>query len=116
MKKFKKLLMIGMVVVMAMAFTACGGGAESNPVVTPELYAELSDASWGDMTFEEMEEFLGVEGVVDEDSTESWGEGYLVVDFPGPDDSSVLHVLYQDDGTGEMKACSLSVTGQLQSE
>lgn len=116
MKKFKKLLIVSMIVVMAMAFTACGGGAASDPVVTPEKYAELQDASWGEMTLEEMEEFLGVDGVVDEEDTESWGDGYLVVNFPGPDDESKLCVLYKDNGTGEMTAASLSVTGQLLTE
>lgn len=119
MKKFKKLLMVGVTAAVAMTLTACGGSSEAggesvaDPVITPEIYAELEAAAWGDMTFEEMEEFLGVKGVVDEEGTESWGEGYLVADFPGPDDESRVHVLYKEDADGEMTACSLSPTGQL---
>lgn len=119
MKKFKKLLVVGMVAVVAMTFTACGGNSEGggeiadDAVVTPDMYAELEAAEWGEMTFEEMEEFLGVKGVIDEEGTASWGEGYLVADFPGPDEESSVHVLYKDDGSGEITACSLSPTGQL---
>lgn len=119
MKRFKKLLMVGVTAAVAMTLTACGGSGEAggesaaDPVVTPEMYAELEAAAWDDMTFEEMEEFLGVEGVVDEGGTASWGEGYLVADFPGPDDESSVHVLYKENAEGEMNACSLSPTGQL---
>ena len=66
------------------------------------------------MSPEEMEQFLGVKYVEDEESTKDWGDGYLVVDFPGPDDDSRLHVLFKDEeGDGNMTATSMSPTGQL---
>ena len=60
-----------------------------------------------------MEEFLGVKYVVNEESTEDWGEGYLVVDFPGPDEESSLRVLFKADDTGKFTPSSLSANGQL---
>ena len=60
-----------------------------------------------------MEEFLGVKYVVNEESTEDWGEGYLVVDFPGPDEESSLRVLFKADDAGKFTPSSLSANGQL---
>ena len=66
------------------------------------------------MTPEEMEKYLGVKYVEDEESTKDWGDGYLVVDFPGPDENSYIHVLFKDaDGSGKYTPASISPTGQL---
>ena len=118
----KKLLMIVMAMVLCFALAACGGGGDKekvdgidpNATVTKEQYDKLSDSKWYEMSPEEMEQFLGVKYVEDEESTKDWGDGYLVVDFPGPDDDSRVHVLFKDkEGDGNMTATSLSPTGQL---
>ena len=107
----KKLLMIVMAMVLCFALAACGGGGDKekddgidpNATVTKEQYDELSDSKWYEMSPEEMEQ-----------STKDWGDGYLVVDFPGPDDDSRVHVLFKDkEGDGNMTATSMSPTGQL---
>ena len=118
-KKFKTLLAVLAVMVMTLAFTACGSSdpaADIDPdaYVTPEQFNELqSGGEWSDMSFEEMQEYLQVAGVVDEEATESWGDGYLVVDFPGPDDDSGLHVLFRQGDDGEWGCSSMSTTGAL---
>ena len=95
----KKLLMIVMAMVLCFALAACGGGGDKekddgidpNATVTKEQYDKLSDSKWYEMSPEEM-----------------------VVDFPGPDDDSRVHVLFKDkEGDGNMTATSLSPTGQL---
>ena len=59
-----------------------------------------------------MEEFPGVEGVVDKEQTADWGEGYTIVDFPEPDEESYLHVLFKEYDTG-WGASSMSPVGAL---
>ncbi len=118
----KKLLMFVMAMVLCFALAACGGGGDKekddgidpNATVTKEQYDKLSndDAKW-DMTPEDMEKYFGVKYVEDEESTKDWGDGYLVVDFPGPDENSYIHVLFKDDGDGRYTPSSISPTGQL---
>lgn len=119
-KNINKLLIVMMIIVISMAFTACGDAQEDSAanldpdaVVTLDKYYELKEADWGNMSFEEMQGFLGVRGVVDEERTAEWGDGYLVVDFPGPDENSSLHVLYSQDDDGEWGSSSMSTTGVL---
>lgn len=118
----KKFFVVCMMTLLVLAMTACGnnGGAEKAPepdntakTVTAEQYNALGEANWGDMDQAEMEEFLGVKGVVDEERTEDWGEGYLVVDFPGPDEASYVHVLFSQDDDGQWSASSISAVGEL---
>ncbi len=76
----KKLLMIVMAMVLCFALAACGGGGDKekddgidpNATVTKEQYDELSDSKWYEMSPEEMEQFLGVKYVEDEESTKDW--------------------------------------------
>ena len=87
----KKIMTVVMSLMMCFSVAACGGGEDKkkddgidpNATVTKEQYDKLRETKWYELTPEEMEQFLGVKYVEDEDSTESWGEGYLVVDFPG---------------------------------
>lgn len=122
----KKLFMMVAALVLCFGLAGCGGsgsgdgdkakddGIDPNATVTLEQYQKLCDEEWNKMTPEDMEKYLGVKYVEDEDSTKDWGEDYLVVDFPGPDDDSYLHVLFKDkDGDGNKTATSLSTTGQL---
>lgn len=112
----KKLLIVLMAMIMAFAMASCGGGGgeeSGNDYVTPEMYAELSESDWMSMGQEEMEEFLGVAGTVDEESTETWGEGYVVVDFPGVDSDSYLHVLFSQNDDGSWKCSSMQPLGEL---
>ncbi len=85
-----------------------------NLLVSKEQYQQLSEDNWSEMTPEEMEQYLGVKYVENKESTEDWGEGYLVVDFPGPDEDSCLRVLFKDkEGNGKMTPSSMSPSGQL---
>lgn len=121
----KNLLMIIMAMVMCFSFAACGGGGndekddgiDPNATMTKEQYQQLSEDNWSEMTPEEMEQYLGVKYVENKESTEDWGEGYLVVDFPGPDEDSFLRVLFKDkEGNGKMTPSSMSSSGQLMSD
>ena len=117
----KKILTVVMSLMMCFSVAACGGGEDKkkddgidpNATVTKEQYDKLRETKWYELTPEEMEQFLGVKYVEDEDSTESWGEGYLVVDFPGPDENSRLHVLFKADENGKYTPSSMSPTGKL---
>lgn len=116
----KKVFIFVITLMFIFAITACGGSGEDSSskidpdaVVTVEKYHELQDAAWSKMSCEEMEQFLGVRAVIDEKRTEEWGEGYLVADFPGPDSSSNLHVLFSQGEDGKWKTSSLSTTGVL---
>lgn len=120
----KKLLMLVMTMVLCFALAACGGdgdketdnGIDPNATITKEQYEQLSEDNWNKMTPEQMAQYLGANYVVDEESTKDWGEGYLVVDFPGPDEESYLHVLFKDkEGDGKLTPASMSPTGQLAS-
>ena len=118
----KKLLMFVMTMVLCFALAACGGGGDKekddgidpNATVTKEQYDKLSndDAKW-DMTPEDMEKYFGVKYVEDEESTKDWGDGYLVVDFPGPDEKSYIHILFKDDGSGKYTPSSINPNGQF---
>ena len=117
----KKFFVILTVIAMCFAFTACGDSGtskEDKPEIDPdakvtlEKYEELREAKWSDMSMEEMEQFLGVKAVVDEDRTKEWGDGYIVADFPGPDSGSGLHVLYKKVD-GKWGTASMSPTGAL---
>lgn len=117
----KKFFVILTVIVMCFAFTACGDSGTSkedkteidpDAKVTLEKYEELREAKWSDMSMEEMEQFLGVKAVVDEERTKEWGDGYIVADFPGPDSGSSLHVLYKKVD-GKWGTASMSPTGAL---
>lgn len=119
----KKILVVLMAMALCFAMAACGsdGGdvekSDEPAYVTAEKYQELRDAGWADMTPEEMTDFLGVDYVLDEESTKEWGEDeYLVVDYPGPDDESYVHVLFKKNGDGNFNASSISPNGQLMSE
>lgn len=110
----KKLLLVLLMGVMICSFTACGGGNDGidpDATVTVEQYDALmaDDARW-EMSCEELEQYLKVKSIVDEDSTKSWGEGYLVVDFPGPDEKSKIHVLFKEKD-GKQTVSSYSPTG-----
>ena len=59
-----------------------------------------------------MEEFPGVEGVVDKEQTADWSEGYTIVDFPEPDEESYLHVLFKKNDDSRDTA-SISPMGVL---
>lgn len=127
----RKFLLFIIAMLLCLSLAACGDGdkknenesnvktevtekkEEENAVLTKEKYDELRNTEWRDFTPEEMEEFLGVKYVVNEESTEDWGEGYLVVDFPGPDEESSLRVLFKADDTGKFTPSSLSANGQL---
>ena len=126
----RKFLLFIIAMLLCLSLAACGDGdkknqdesnansavtekEEENAVLTTEKYDELRNTEWQDFTPEEMEEFLGVKYVVNEESTEDWGEGYLVVDFPGPDEESSLRVLFKADDTGKFTSSSLSANGQL---
>lgn len=125
----RKFLLFIIAMLLCLSLAACGDGdkknedesnvksevteKEENAVLTKEKYDELRNTEWRDFTPEEMEEFLGVKYVVNEESTEDWGEGYLVVDFPGPDEESSLRVLFKADDTGKFTPSSLSANGQL---
>lgn len=131
----KKILMVILAVVLCFSLVACGGddkakdggsdadkevteekeddGIDPNATVTKEKYDELQNGKWYDLTPEDMEKFLGVKYVVDDESTEVWGEGYLVVNFPGPDEDSYVHVLFKEDKDGTLYPSSLSAIGQL---
>ena len=117
----KNLLMIIMAMVMCFSFAACGGGGndekddgiDPNATITKEQYQQLREDNWSEMTPKEMEQYLGVK-YVENKETEDWGEGYLVVDFPGPDEDSFLRVLFKDkEGNGKMTPSSMSPSGQL---
>lgn len=108
----KKITVLLAALIMVFGITACGGSGEVD-YVTPEKYAELHDADWMNMGQEEMEEFLGVAGVIDEESTETWGEGYAVVNFPGVDESSYLHVLFSQNADGSWICSSMQPKGEL---
>lgn len=129
----KKIFLIVMIMILCFSLIACGSekddtqagepdvsvseetdnGIDPNATVTKEKYSELRNSKWSELTPEEMEQFLGVKYVEDVESTEDWGEGYLVVDFPGPDENSFVHVLFKSDETGKMTGTSMSATGQL---
>lgn len=117
----KKVMTVLMSLVMCFSVAACGGGEDKEKddgidpkaTVTKEQYDKLRETKWYELTPEEMEQFLGVKYVEDEESTESWGEGYLVVDFPGPDENSRLHVLFKADENGKYTPSSMSPTGKL---
>lgn len=106
----KKITLVLLVLIMAFSFAGCGGDPG---YVTPDLYQQLCEEDWANMGQDEMEEFLGVEGVLDEDSTESWGEGYAVVNFPGEDDASYLHVLFSQNDDGSWRCSSMQPLGNL---
>lgn len=110
---FKRVVMVIFVLVLAFSFAGCGDKINPNNYVTVEKYEELRAADWGGMSFKEMEKFLDVQGIVDEEGTADWGEGYTVVDFPGPDTDSYLHVLFGTDDDGKESASSMSPTGKL---
>lgn len=112
-KHFKRVVMVIFVLMLAFSFAGCGDKINPNNYVTVEKYEELRAADWGDMSFKEMEKFLDVQGIVDEEGTADWGEGYTVVDFPGPDTDSYLHVLFGTDDDGKESASSMSPTGKL---
>lgn len=107
-KFLKRAIMIVAVLVLMLGLASCGG----DKYVTVDKYNELSAADWSHMSQEDMEKFLGVKGVVDEEDTANWGEGYAVVDFPGPDEDSYLHVLFKEYDTG-WGASSMSPVGAL---
>lgn len=127
----RKFLLFIIAMLLCLSLAACGDGdkknedesnvktevtekkEEENAVLTKEKCDELRNTEWQDFTPEEMEEFLGVKYVVNEESTEDWGEGYLVVDFPGPDEESSLRVLFKADDAGKFTPSSLSANGQL---
>ncbi|MDO4393072.1 MAG: hypothetical protein Q4C80_01490 [Bacillota bacterium] len=116
----KKLLMIIMAIVLCFTMAACGGGGgdansdiDPNATVTKEQYEKLSADKWHELTPEEMERYLEVRYVEDEESTKSWGKGYLVVDFPGPDEDSYIHVLFKEGDDGKMTPSSMSATGKF---
>lgn len=118
----KKVLMFVMAIALCFTLVACGGNGDNrknddidpNATVTKEQYIKLKESNWSDLTPEEMERFLGVRYVENEESTKDWGEGYLVVDFPGPDEKSYLRVLFKDkEGDGKMTPSSISATGEL---
>ena len=109
---FKKVIVVLAALIMVFGFAACGGGGGDN-YVTPEKYLELRDADWPNMEQAEMEDFLGVKGVIDEESTDNWGEGYEVIDFPGVDDDSYLHVLFQQNDDGSWRCASIQPLGEL---
>ncbi len=114
-KILKRSLAIIAALMLMLSFAGCGAeeGIDPNNYVTAEKYAELTAADWGSMSYEEMQEFLDVQGVVDEEGSESWGEGYIVADFPGPDEDSRLHVLFSPNEDGTESASSISPTGVL---
>ena len=86
-KHFKRVVMVIFVLVLAFSFAGCGDKINPNNYVTVEKYEELRAADWG--------------------------EGYTVVDFPGPDTDSYLHVLFGTDDDGKESASSMSPTGKL---
>lgn len=120
----KKIGLVLSVFVLTLALAACGGKTdgegmeneepEEPATVTYEQYTELREMEWYSMSKEEVEEFLGVEGVLDEEATAMWDEGYEVVNYPGPDEESRLHVLYKPDGEGGLVLSSMQGLGQLE--
>lgn len=107
MKKIKRLSLVLLAVLLAMGIAACGG----KEYVTYADYKTLSDAEWGKMTVEEINELLEVDGVLNEESTESWGEGYEVYDWHGDNNSGKITVLFNDDdGDGKMTPSSISTS------
>ena len=117
----KKVLMVVIAIALCFTLVACGGngdnkkndGIDPNATVTKEQYVKLCEGNWSDLTPEEMEQFLGVRYVEDEEATKDWGDGYLVVNFPGPDENSYLHVLFKERDNGKMTPSSMSATGEL---
>ena len=132
----KKVLIAIMVMLLCFTYAACGGneakdgssdssaavteeqndGIDPNATLTKEKYEQLRKDKWNEMTPKEMEKYLGVKYVEDKEATEERGEGYLEVDFPGPDETSYLHVLFKDKGDGKMTPASMSASGQLMGE
>ena len=113
----KKLLVAALTLVMVFAFTACGGGggasgegeakSEAKPI-TQETYDELAEGDWSSMSLEDFNEYFGKEGVVDEERTKDWGEGYKVVDWFNEDESGYIHVLFKEDDEGVFMPSSIS--------
>jgi len=120
----KKIGLILSVLVMAFAMTACGqktdgDGMENEepeePVaITLEQFQELREMEWPSMTKEEVEEHFGVEGVLNEEATAMWDEGYEVVDYLGPDEDSYVRILYKPDSEGNLKVSSMQGLGALE--
>lgn len=116
----RKIAIVTVIFFIAVSLAACGGGGsgegESSGIdpeatLSVERYEELLAEEWYSMSYEEIQEFMGVAGVVDEEGTADWGEGYLVVDFPGPNEDSYVHGLFKEDEEGILKVSSLSGTG-----
>ena len=108
----KKLLMIVMAMVLCFALAACGGGGDKekddgidpNATVTKEQYDKLGDSKWYEMSPEEMEQFLGVKYVEDEESAKDWGDAKS---YDLCIDSSLLGI----DGTVELLKDLIRIKG-----
>lgn len=109
-KKILALLMAGM---LCLSMTACS--LNRDEYVSLDKYLELTanEKMW-EMTPDQMADFLNVDYIVDERSTNDWGDGYLVVDFPGEDSITGIHVIFSNlNETGKMAPLSLNPTGNF---
>jgi len=111
----KKTLLIGMLaIVMVFCLAACGGsgsgsGDSAGKPVSQETYDELTaDSSWSEMSLDEYTEYFGKEGVVDEDRTKEWGDGYKVVDWYNEDETGYIHFLFKKNDDGVFMPSSIS--------
>lgn len=106
MKKFKFLSII-LILMLALSMGACG-----KKFVTYEDYDTLVNTEgWSEMTIEEVNKVVGMDGTLDEESTENWGEGYEVYDWPSEDGGVGLTVLMKDkEGDGKLTPASASTS------
>jgi hypothetical protein len=104
MKKTKTIFIV-LILVLALSFAACSG----KEYVTDADYKKLGDMEWSEMTIDEMNKEIGMDGVLDEERTKDWGKGYEVYTWPGKDGKGSLVVLFKDkEGDGKMTPTSMS--------
>lgn len=119
-KNIRALLAIMLISMLCVGMTACGSDSKGDSdnidpdaKITYKKYEKLKKNDWNEMSPKEMEKFLGVKYIVDKKSTKEWGDGYKVVDFPGDDEDTRLHVLFKKNDEGKWHTASLSPTGKL---
>lgn len=113
----KKIIVLLTIVAMCFGFVACGAkddGIDPNATLTVEQYQKYTteENRW-DMSLEEMEQYFQVKAKVDEEGTKSWGDGYIVADFPGPDEDSYVHFLFKKYDDGKWGVSSVSPVGEF---